>query len=112
MFTQRDLSNQIVEGGGHYLWRVKDNQPGLRADIERLLGPEKVPLGSAPLRTDFQSVTTTTKTHGRLETHTLTTSALLNATSPWPYLGQVFRLVRDVQHRNSGNFRRIADHQR
>jgi hypothetical protein len=84
------------------VWRVKDNQPSLRPDIQRLFGPESVPLGSASLRTDFQSVSTTTKAHGRLETHTLTTSTLLNATSDWPYLGQVFRLVRDVRHRKSG----------
>ncbi len=84
MFTQRDLSSQIVEAGGHYVWKVKDNQPTLRADIERLFGPEKVPLGSAPLRTDFQSITTTIKGHGRVETHTLTASALLNPTSDWP----------------------------
>jgi predicted transposase YbfD/YdcC len=103
MFTQRDLSAQIVEAGGHYLWTVKDNQPTLRADIERLFGPEHVPLGSAPLRTDFQSVTTTTKGHGRLETHTLTTSALLNTTSDWPHLGQVFQLVRDVRHVKSNH---------
>lgn len=102
MFTQRNLSSQIVEAGGHYLWRVKDNQASLRADIERLFGPESVPLGSAPLRTDFQSLTTTTKGHGRLETHTLTTSALLNATSDWPCLGQVFQVVRDVRYLKSG----------
>jgi predicted transposase YbfD/YdcC len=102
MFTQRDLSSQIVEAGGQYLWRVKDNQPSLRADIERLFGPEKVPLGSAPLPTGFQSVTTTTKGHGRLETHTLTTRALLNTTSDWPYLGQVFQVVREVRHLKSG----------
>jgi predicted transposase YbfD/YdcC len=101
MFTQRDLSSHIVEAGGHYLWRVKDNQPGLRADIERLFGPEKVPLGSAPLQTDFQSVTTTTKAHGRLETHTLTSSALLNVTHDWPHLGPVFQLGRDVRHTKS-----------
>ena len=102
MFTQRDLSSQIVEAGGHYLWKVKDNQPTLRADIERLFGPEKVPLGSAPLRTDFQAMMTTTKAHGRLEKHTLTTSALLNPTTDWPYLGQVFQLVRAVRHLKSG----------
>ncbi len=44
----------------------------------------------------------TTKSHGRLERHTLTTSALLNATSDWPSLGQVFQLVREVTHRKSG----------
>lgn len=97
MFTQRDLSAHIVQAGGHYLWKVKDNQPSLRTDIERLFGPETVPLGSAPLRTDFQTVTTLSKGHGRLETHTLTTSALLNATCDWPSLGQVFQLVRDVR---------------
>jgi predicted transposase YbfD/YdcC len=97
MFTQRELSSQIVQAGGHYMWTVKDNQPRLRADIERLFGPERVPLGSAPLRTDFQSVTYTTKGHGRLETHTLTTSALLNTTNDWPHLAQVFQLVRQVR---------------
>ena len=102
MFTQRDLSRQIVDAGGQYLWKVKDNQPTLRADIERLFGPEKVPLGSAPLRTDFQVATRTTKGHGRLEKYRLTTSALLNETSDWPYLGQVFQLVRAVTHLKSG----------
>lgn len=102
LFTQRDLSKTIVEAGGHYVWLVKDNQPTLRADIERLFGPEHVPLGSAPLNTDFQSATTTRKDHGRLQTHTLTTSALLNATSDWPYLGQVFQLVRDVRYLKDG----------
>lgn len=36
MQTQRQLSIQIVEAGGDYLWFVKDNQPGLHADIECL----------------------------------------------------------------------------
>lgn len=102
MFTQRELSRQIVDDGGHYLWKVKDNQPTLRADIERLFGPEQVPLGSAPLRTDFQVATYTTKGHGRLEKYTLTASALLNETSDWPALAQVFQLVREVTYLKSG----------
>ncbi len=102
MFTQRSLSRQIVESGGHSLWKVKDNQPTLHADIERLFAPEYVPLGSAPLRTDFQSIATPTKAHGRLETHTLTTSALLNDTTDWPYLGQVFQLKRALCHLKTG----------
>jgi predicted transposase YbfD/YdcC len=102
MFTQRDLSAQIVEAGGHYLWKVKDNQPRLRADIERLFGREHVPLGSAVLRTDFQSITSTRKVSGRLEKHTLTASSLLNAASDWPYLAQVCQLVRDVQFVSTG----------
>jgi len=102
MFTQRDLSQQIIDSGGQYVWKVKDNQPTLRADIERLFGPERVPLGSAPLRTDFQVATSTTKGHGRLEKYTLTASALLNETDDWPALGQVFQLERVVTSLKSG----------
>jgi hypothetical protein len=39
MFCQRDLSRQVLDGGGHYLWVVKDNQPTLQADIEAALAP-------------------------------------------------------------------------
>jgi hypothetical protein len=34
MFCQRDLSQQIIDAHGHYLWFVKDNQPTLLNDIE------------------------------------------------------------------------------
>jgi hypothetical protein len=40
MFCQRDLSQQILDGGGHYLWVVKDNQPTLLADIQAALAPQ------------------------------------------------------------------------
>jgi predicted transposase YbfD/YdcC len=102
LFTQRQLSASIVEAGGDYVWIVKDNQPRLRANIERLFGPDRPLPASAPLKTDFQSATTTTKAHGRLETRTLTTSALLNATTDWPMLGQVFQLVREVRVLSTG----------
>jgi hypothetical protein len=36
----------------------------------------------------------------------LTTSTLLNATGDWPYLGQVFRLVRDVRQPKAGKITR------
>lgn len=32
-FTQRDVCDTIVAGGGHYVLPVKDNQPGLKQDI-------------------------------------------------------------------------------
>lgn len=34
MFCQRELCEQIVDGGGDYLFVVKDNQPELKAAIE------------------------------------------------------------------------------
>ena len=102
MFAQRELSAQIVGAGGHYLWQVKDNQPTLRAAIERLFAPERIWPGSAALQTDFQTVRVTTKGHGRLTSHTLTSSSLLNATTDWPKLAQVFQVVRQVRYIKSG----------
>ena len=36
LYAQQNLSRQVVEQGGGYFWVVKDNQPGLRADIALL----------------------------------------------------------------------------
>ena len=34
IFCQRDLSQQVIEAHGHYLWFVKENQPTLLDDIQ------------------------------------------------------------------------------
>jgi hypothetical protein len=39
MFCQRDLSQQVLDAGGHFLWFVKDNQPTLLRDIEAAFAP-------------------------------------------------------------------------
>jgi hypothetical protein len=39
MFCQRDLSEQVLKAGGHYLWTVKENQPTLLADIQAAFAP-------------------------------------------------------------------------
>jgi hypothetical protein len=39
IFCQRDLSRQILQAGGHYLWVVKENQPALLADIKAAFAP-------------------------------------------------------------------------
>ncbi len=38
MFCQRDLAEQIIDSGGDYVFAVKDNQPGLEADIQAGFG--------------------------------------------------------------------------
>jgi predicted transposase YbfD/YdcC len=96
MQTQRDLSIQVVEAGGDYLWFVKDNQPTLRADVELLFAPEVVATGWAALPTDFTTARQVEKGHGRLEERCLTVSSLLQDYSDWPYLAQAFRLERIV----------------
>jgi len=48
MFAQRNLSAQIVGGGGDYLWKVKENQPELLADIRTLFDPPPPTKSEAP----------------------------------------------------------------
>ena len=102
MFTQRELSIQIVEGGGDYVWLVKDNQPTLRADIELLFEPEYVSAGWSAPPVDFTSARTVECGHGRIEERVLTTSSMLGEYSNWPYLAQVFRLEYTTIDTQSG----------
>lgn len=94
MHTQRQVSVQIVEAGGDYVWIVKDNQPHTRQAIEQLFAPEKpVPgLGCPPM--DFRSAKTVGKQAGRIEERQITVSSLLKDYVDWPYLEQVFKLER------------------
>jgi predicted transposase YbfD/YdcC len=96
------LSKQIVEAQGNYVWIIKDNQPSLRAAIERLFAPEKCTKAHSPLRTDFQSASSLNKGHGRLERRCLTSSSLLNTYADWDAIGQVFKIERHVTQLNSG----------
>ncbi len=94
MHTQRQVSVQIVESGGDFVWIVKDNQAHTRQAIEQLFAPEKsIPgLGCPPM--DFQSAKTVGKQAGRLEERRITVSSLLKGYLDWPYLEQVFKLER------------------
>jgi len=100
MFTQRNLSAQIVEAGGDYIWFVKDNQPGLREAIATLFQPEDRKPGFGMLTHDFEEAHRVRKSHGRIEERTLKTSRLLNDYLDWPYLEQVFKLERRVTNRD------------
>ena len=39
LFCQRDLSQQVIDAQGHFLWFVKENQPTLLQDIEAAFAP-------------------------------------------------------------------------
>lgn len=96
MQTQRQLSTQIVEAGGDYLWFVKDNQPTVHADIERLFTPLPSPPGTSEEPTDFTTAYQIDQAHGRLEERRITVSSWLQDYTNWPYLAQVFKLERTV----------------
>jgi predicted transposase YbfD/YdcC len=94
LHTQRGLSAQILEAGGHFVWFAKDNQPNLRQDIEYLFASDKSTVLGGTLPDDFRTSRTSEKGHGRLERREITVSSLLAGYSDWPGLRQVFRLER------------------
>jgi predicted transposase YbfD/YdcC len=102
LHTQRDVSVQIVQARGEYIWYAKDNQPDLQQEIQDLFEPEHPLPGHSLAPVDFEAASTTDKGHGRLEKRTLTTSSLLQGYSDWPYVAQVFKLERRVVCLRSG----------
>ncbi len=104
--TQRQASIQIGRAGGNYLWTVKANQHQLHQDLQDWFDfkIDLIPGMGCPPK-DFRSVTRTTKSHGRIETRTLTTSSQLNDFLDWPFLQQVFKLERTTTISKTGKSR-------
>ena len=102
MLAQRQLSAQVVEGGGEYVWTVKKNQPQLRDDIAALFQCEPCePSAETGVRDSF-SAAVLDKGHGRIEKRFLTASSDLNDYLDWPHVQQVFRLERRFEYVNQG----------
>ncbi len=102
LLAQRDLSRQIVKGGGDYVWAVKQNQAQLRHDIATLFEPEGCVKGFSPAVKEFRSDQTTEKGHGRIEQRTLTVSSELKGYLDWPAAEQVFKLERRFERVKDG----------
>ena len=103
MLAQRDLSAQIVEAEGDYVWTVKANQSQLRQDIEMLFQPEKPIKGFSQGTKDFRSDGGWEKGHGRLEHRALTVSTELKGYLDWPGAEQVFKLDRESVRQADGH---------
>src|SRR6516165_7818053 len=90
---QKEIAEQIVEQGGDYVLAVKENQPRLYAEIERLdaAALEEEYAGASHCGTEEQS-------HGRHELRAcwvLTDVAELGERAKWPGLQSVIVVVRD-----------------
>lgn len=95
LHTQREVSIQIVEAGGDYVWLAKGNQPQIEEDIRLWFEPDPTPIpGQSYVPKDFETAQTVSKGHGRIEQRTLTVSSQLQDFLDWPYLQQVFQLER------------------
>ena len=103
MLAQRQLSTQIVEAGGQYVWTIKKNQPQLHDDIATFF--DSAPAVEPGVK-DPSSATTLDKGHGRIEKRVLTASAGLKDYLDWPYAQQVFRLERRFEYVKEGKITR------
>jgi predicted transposase YbfD/YdcC len=106
LHTQRQVSTQIVEAGGEYIWFAKGNQPQMEENIRLWFEPDVEPIpGMNYPPKDFENARQTNKGHGRLERRTLTVSSQLNDFLDWPYLEQVFKLERRRKSFKTGEIR-------
>lgn len=95
LHTQRQVSIQIVEAGGDYIWLAKGNQPQIEEDIRLWFEPDPAPIpGQSYVPKDFETAQMVNKGHGRIEQRTLSVSSQLQDFLDWPYLQQVFKLER------------------
>ncbi len=102
LLAQRDLSRQIVERGGDYVWAVKENQSQLRQDIATLFNPEACVKGFSPAVKGFRTAQTSGKGHGRIEQRRMTVSNELKGYLDWPHAEQVFKLERHFERVKDG----------
>lgn len=109
MQTQRELSQQIVDAGGDYLWKAKGNQARTEWAIEKLFVQEVCQLQKGqPLSKHCQQGQTITKGHGRIEKRLLLTSTHLNTYLDWPGVAQVFRLETQIQFSTGKKTRQVV----
>lgn len=105
MQTQRQLSVEIVSGGGHFIWFVKNNQPTLLTDVEQFFKPARRSPGWYIPELERRVVSKTNGGHGRIETRTLTVMTDEQAFLAWPAVRQVFMLERKVTDTKGENVR-------
>ena len=89
IFAQRGLSRQVVNQGGDYLWKVKENQAQLQEQIASFFRTE------ADRAKDVDSASSLDKGHGRIEERLLLSSSRCADRLEWPFIAQVFTIRSD-----------------
>ena len=109
LHTQRDISQQIVDAGGDFIWKVKGNQAKTEWAIEKLFVQEVCQLQKGqPLSKHCQMAQTVEKGHGRITKRILLTSTLLNDYLDWPAVAQVFRLETITRFPDGNQLRQVV----
>ena len=102
MQTQRQLSVDILAGGGHYIWFLKKNQSRLLADVEQFFKPAQLGAGWPLPELPRTTATLSNKGHGRLEKRSLTLIPDDRQFLDWPGASQVFKLEQLVVQQRTG----------
>ena len=97
MGCQVSIAQAILEAGGDYLLRVKDNQKGLRVDIQELFDWALDPRRPAHQHAEWVEHVSWDKGHGRIEQRACVGIDLahlggLSALERWPGVGSVWRV--------------------
>lgn len=101
MGCQTEIAKTIVEGGGHYLLAVKDNQPTLAGDIATTFDeaaderPRAIDEAPRPVTEVFEE---TDKGHGRVEKRTTTICrdlTWMTTAERWPSLSLLVQVTRE-----------------
>lgn len=94
LYCQRALCRRVVDGGGAYLFAVKENQPRLYDDLYWLFEwPAPGERFAAAVEHD--------KHGGRVETRRLWASSALRGSSDWPGLRQACKVERTVRRKGA-----------
>lgn len=102
LHTSKKQAQQILRGGGDYLFVVKGNQHTLYADISAAF-TVLPPHGSWEQEYwQYEAVTVPYYGHGRTELVTLESTTALNSYLAFPGIAQVVRRTRRVTHHSSG----------
>ncbi len=94
IFAQKELATKVIEKGGDYLWKLRANQGWIyQLAKEHFENLEDKYLGEA---------VNIEKGHGRLDERELLASFRLAHKIEFPYLEQVFRIVRKSEQVKTG----------
>lgn len=107
LFTQHDVVRTVLDQGGHYVMRVKANQPRLLDDLQTWFDDP------SPFNQKENVVFRhTVKGHGRLSQYTLCTTQALNnylrSELHWTSVNQAFRIERRCTNTRTGRVTRQA----
>jgi predicted transposase YbfD/YdcC len=103
IFCQKSTTTTIVDRGGDYIFPVKDNQKGLRENIELAFAQPAFPI------TRYESGAE--KAHGRIEQRSIEVlpAEAAGIKDDWPTVRQICRVCRSRQIKKNGRWQETKE---